>query len=260
MKAIARLCNSIAKRSALVRDLEAEIALNRQLILRLQDATDYDPVSVILKSGLKVFLPNLPRDLIQRTMFRTCDFYERELLEAMDPLVPEGSTVIDIGANIGNHSLYWATQAKAARVIAFEPVAGIYGTLIGNIEANGLDEIIEAYPFALGDKGGRGAIYAYDPSNLGGTAIRSDQQGDLIITPLDDMDLGLERLDLMKIDVEGFELAVLKGAATTLKRFRPALFVESFEGEFAMVKQHLQDSGYRLFKDFGCNNYLFKAV
>ena len=88
----------------------------------------------------KIYLPNYPIDLIQRYIVATKNYWEYEFLEKLDKYIKEDSVILDIEANIGNHTLYWANERKAKKIYSFEPVELTFDILKKNIESISLIE------------------------------------------------------------------------------------------------------------------------
>lgn len=124
---------------------------------------------------------------------------------------------VDVGAHVGMWSMWLAP--KFGMVHAFEPVEEYRKIFPHNVQ---MDKVI-LYPCALGEHEGRVSLRTY-PEDTGHTHIDSDEDGDSPIYPLDHFDL--PNVDLIKVDVEGYELPVLYGARETLKRCKPIVVVE----------------------------------
>jgi len=143
---------------------------------------------------------------------------------------------MDIGANIGLHSLRAAGGESIGSVFAFEPGRATFAMLERNIARNGLSGKIRAYPQAIGAASGRAEFHfcaddAY--SSLKPDRRRPVQQTyEVSVTTVDQwvQREALARLDLVKIDVEGSEAEVIAGAQETLARYRPELMVEVYQG------------------------------
>lgn len=136
---------------------------------------------------------------------------------------------LDVGANVGHHTLFLATRFGAVR--AFEPVAALARQIEARLAANGLRNVTVCN-FGLGEKTEELPFFASDDANAGtGTFVpgyfdRSAttiqvRQGDEALAGFDDC-----AIDFIKIDVEGFEPFVLAGLSRTLRRDRPVLFFE----------------------------------
>jgi FkbM family methyltransferase len=150
-------------------------------------------------------------------------------------LASKGDTVLDVGANIGECALNFARRVgPEGRVLAFEPGPGTRAKLQRNIDLNPSTKNIEIVALGLGDEEATLQLSAPSPHNRGGNRILERPVGEHVavrVVRLDDFvaERGLTRLDVLKIDVEGFEVRVLRGAARTLERFHPKLFIEVSE-------------------------------
>ena len=160
-----------------------------------------------------------------------------------------GSVVLDVGANIGAHTVPLAQHVGAAgQVIAFEPQRILHQMLCGNLALNGVPNVV-THAVALSDAPGTCLIPLLDygsAANFGGLPMDLATEGETVtVATLDQFHL--PRVDFIKLDVEGFERKVLLGAAETLGRCRPELYVENDrEDRSADLIQTLLDLGYRL--------------
>jgi FkbM family methyltransferase len=145
---------------------------------------------------------------------------------------------LDVGANIGWYSvLLDRVSAPGARVLAFEPDPGSYRLLRLNLEANHTEHVT-AMNVALGDKPGVALLHRYRDSNNGRhTLLEGNTSGGTVEVPVETLRdvwererLGVRPVALLKIDVEGFECLVLRGAGDLLKRCRHVLLEYSPEG------------------------------
>lgn len=181
-------------------------------------------------------------------------FYEKEQLEILfsflEPLkdVLAAGTALDIGANIGNHTVYFSSHFKS--IHSFEPNPNTFELLALN--TRGL-EIVTAHNIGLGDEKGAFQL-GLDASNVGGASIRSsaNSKNDIVsirVETLDGLDADLSGLCFIKMDVEGYEPNVIRGATETLQRRQPLIVLEQHAGEFKNGKSEaislLQDSGYK---------------
>jgi FkbM family methyltransferase len=172
-------------------------------------------------------------------------FYELDLLKKAAKIYQRGTTIVDVGANIGNHTVYFA-KILGAPVLAFEPFAKNREILRRNIEENGCASLVEIERLAIGSVRGRASTKFFDPANLAIVKISPDVAGELEMTTLDEFLPRYVRIGLIKIDVEGGDLEVLKGAERTLTVHKPSLFVEAAtDPEFQAVKNFLEKFGYR---------------
>ena len=168
---------------------------------------------------------------IGRSLDRYGEFSESEVA-LFGQLLKPGAIVVEAGANIGALSVPIARQVGATgRVVAYEPQAPLAALLARNLAANGLAHV-EVRRAALGAQPGRIRVPALDyraSGNFGGVALGGGDGDDVPVETIDA--LGLARADLIKIDVEGMEVEVLAGAAATIRRCRPVLYVENDRAE-----------------------------
>jgi len=132
--------------------------------------------------------------------------------------------VIDVGANLGWHSVHAAKYDSVEKVVAFEPDAFNAWLFERNLAINAIDKVI-VEASAVGAGPGVARLYRYKPSNKGRHSLLKDYGLGSRLVPMVDVDsaidalgLGDRRVLLMKIDVEGYEPAVIAGATRTLKR------------------------------------------
>ncbi len=171
--------------------------------------------------------------------------FEEQVLRAIERALRPGGTFIDIGANIGQHTVVAAhCVGTGGRVIAFEPQAVARARLVHNIALNNQQDRVEVHACALGREQAPGNIYVLNDNNDGQSSLRpvthTEPSEAVQIETLDgmDLDVDLRRGCVVKIDVEGGEIDVLDGAVEFIRTVRPqALFVEC-------ANRHLQRFGY----------------
>ena len=177
------------------------------------------------------------REGIDLTIFLAGAF-ERDTLRCLETLVREGATVLDVGANVGAHTLHLARLVgEKGRVIAFEPTDFAVAKLRANLKSNpALEPRVQVHQVFLAEDGKDALVPAIASSwpvdgttpddalmcsrsmTLDGASARSL---DSILAAAGDPVVGL-----MKMDVDGFELEVLKGARRLLERSRPTIVME----------------------------------
>jgi len=172
-----------------------------------------------------VFAVKSLRDVIQRTHF-SGQFYEPEELEILRRNFKPGQVFCDVGTNVGNHTVYAMKIMGASRAHVFEPNPVACEVLLANLFLNGLEDRVDfsCLGYAVGAARSDGNSMAFIEKNIGGGRVERGG-GDLSVRTGDDM-LGGRPIDLMKIDVEGMEIDVLKGFAQTVATHRPSVFVE----------------------------------
>lgn len=187
-------------------------------------------------------------------------------LEALLSAVPEDGVVLDIGANIGAFSLPLAARAKRGTVHSFEPTSSATTRLQRNIELNGLHNVVvnqcaassgsDAMSLWVPEAHWKGRLYnSGRTSAYVGEASPGWRREEVAAIRLDDYVARqrLQRVDAIKIDVEGAELDVLEGASGLIRDFRPIVVMEMNDGPLraagrsvAEVLQFWRDHGYRM--------------
>jgi FkbM family methyltransferase len=136
-----------------------------------------------------------------------------------------GEIALDVGANLGWYSILLSRLSEpGARIFAFEPDPETYRLLLRNLQANGA--AVEACNFALGESAGTAQLHRYKRSNNGRhTLLSGNASGGIVRVPVHPLStfweragLGARPIRLMKVDVEGFEYFVLRGAGELLRR------------------------------------------
>lgn len=217
------------------------------------------------KTKSDFYLPFLPMDSIQCKILMSDDYFERDNLDKVfrdfqsgiiGETVSSGKgVVLDIGANIGNHTLYFCNEYNAKKIYCFEPIEETFSILERNIELNHLGERVVLNRYGLGECNGRGAANSYNLSNIGGTGLILDAEGEIEIKSLDSLDIE-ENIVFIKIDVEGMERKVLRGGLKLIKRNMPYIMVESFEEVFPETRDILCGVGYT-YERLGMADWLF---
>lgn len=171
-------------------------------------------------------------------------------------LVKQGDVVLDVGANIGTFTVPLALAVgRSGQVVSFEPQRIVYQCLCANLAINSLSDYVDPVRAGVGAENGLASVPSINPfqknNNVGG--IRLNQPAEISeqvqIVTIDS--LGLDRVNLIKIDVEGMEHLVLAGADDTVKRFRPAIFAECLPGDdsnAAGLKAFFARHNYRAWK------------
>lgn len=203
------------------------------------------------------------REHVQRWIYFFGVYEEQTVRWFLGALRP-GMTVLDIGSHVGQYTLIAASAVgPAGRVHAFEPNPANFARLSANIALNGYANAT-AHPVALSDQVGDATLYVPANDNTGESSLLRCIEGmsetTVCTTTLDtwtrDADLGSpSHIDLMKIDVQGFEEKVLRGAAETLDRYHPTMVCE-FEERWLQgagsssvgLKRLLQGMGYEAFR------------
>lgn len=194
-------------------------------------------------------------DGIGRALFwRGLQSWEAETTRIFYKLAKHAQIVLDIGANTGVYTLIACAANTDVEVIAFEPVPHIYQVLVEQIEINGIAARCQVRNEAVSDTIGTAQFhvpYGDLPTsaslNTKGFRGFSGDTIEVSTVTIDSICEGQE-VDLVKIDVEGFEDHVLNGMRSTLQRSRPDIIVEcNPDGPYNNVEVILREYGYRFF-------------
>ena len=171
----------------------------------------------------------------------------------------DGVVAIDCGANIGVHTIEWAKLLhKRGKVIALEAQEQVYYALCGNVALNNCFNV-KALNCASGDENKIIKIPTPDyfqPSSFGSLEIKQSDKSENIGQTLEEFSevqqitldsLALERLDLLKIDVEGMEFETLAGAETTISQHKPLLLIEAIKIDGEKMRHLLENWSYDVY-------------
>lgn len=164
--------------------------------------------------------------------------YSTDQLRYLDRRITAESVFIDVGANHGEFTLFAAKRARKGKVLSFEPSSRLFKELRDNVERNGLTNVC-LFNLGLGDAPGRLPLYERTAMVADGTVhdglptlyrvdSRSSFMEEASLTTLDDSmrKESASRADFLKIDVEGAEMSVLRGAEQTIRLCRPVIIIE----------------------------------
>jgi FkbM family methyltransferase len=191
--------------------------------------------------------------VIGRSIETYGEYFEAEV-DVFRRFLRPGDVALDIGANIGTHTLAMARLVgPQGFVFAFEPQRLVFQTLCANMALNALTNV-HCVNAAVGEKPGWLHISDPDPGvaeNFGGVQLTlmsgSAQAAPVAQVTLDEF-VAVTQVKLIKVDVEGMEAAVLRGGVATLSRFRPILYVENaIADKSADLLTLLRDLGYVCF-------------
>jgi len=217
------------------------------------------PVEVVfpvkLPDGRFFFYSATANDVIARALYwRGLRDWESETIPVFYRLAQSAEIVLDIEANTGFYTLLACTANPRARVIAFEPVPRVYEKLLEHISLNHFEDRCEVYQTAVSNFVGTAKMHI-PPEDLPTSASLNPKgfrgfDGILQQVPVTTIDavVGERTVDLVKIDVEGFEPQVLEGMQMTLQRCRSALFIECLpDGPYQQVEEMLKVQGYQIY-------------
>jgi FkbM family methyltransferase len=213
------------------------------------------PYNEILDTKHGKFCVTSADRMISRCLRELGESQETET-ELLCSLVGPGGIVLDVGANVGIHSVPLARKVgNSGLVFAFEPQRINYLNLCANAAINSLYSL-RPMQAACGAESGEVMLTEFDPwlsANTGGYRIRDHEKTGKVSVPMIALDdFNLPRVDLIKIDVEEMEPEVLRGAAKLIGRTMPYIYTESQSVET------LKAQGEEL-KNFSYVGYMFTA-
>lgn len=196
-------------------------------------------------------------DHIARIIDATGGFYEAELLADVRSRLFFPECAVDVGAHVGNHTLYFAS-ILGLRTISFEPHTQTFALLAANVRENGVEALCSIHHAAVGAATGRVRTVDASNDNSGMARVEVDTQGDTPLISLDDELKNEVRIDVIKIDVEGWELDVVRGAPRTIETQRPLIYVEASAETFPELSAYLRSCRYVCWKRFNATpTFLF---
>lgn len=204
------------------------------------------------------------QDIIQSSLYHGV-FWEEAELDKIAKYIKPGSVILDIGANIGNHAIYFDKFVSPKTVYVFEPLSRAITMMLQNVALTYSHSInLEYIGLALSDKDGYVIPYNTCEHNMGATDFRE-------ILPEEDIDIsnvGVRtitgdsifrdlKVDFIKIDVEGMEFKVLAGLAETITKNKPIIFIEVNKNKMNELEQWLLSNDYYIIECTDNNiNYL----
>ncbi len=198
-----------------------------------------------------------PRDIGISRELAIYKVHEPHITKWLQTFIKPGMVVIDIGANIGYYALIEARLVgPQGKVIAIEPAPENVRFLNMNVRVNSLQNV-EVHPLAVGDRDGVGTLHLTRASNLNTMGVVDSEHQEIAslkvsVKALDTLVAGLlPRIDLIRMDIEGFETVAIKGMKKTLETYRPILLVEvhadtAGEGPTVAFLETLVKLGYQL--------------
>ncbi len=223
---------------------ECYLLLNKELLIKVLNKKP-----MILKFGNNLFRVECAEDLYHSSM---C--YEAETLSFIEHNVKCGGIFVDVGANIGGFTVRLSAKSK---VYAFEPDPRNYYILCSNLRLNNLKAI--TCNNATYDTENKVKLYISEYHGRHSVAKPRSRYIWVKAVKLDDVLISEDSLDVLKIDVEGAELNVLRGAASTLLKTRFVVIECTILGMNKLVKEFLADYGFKYTKRLE-NNCLYSRI
>jgi FkbM family methyltransferase len=169
---------------------------------------------------------------------------------------PDNATMVDIGANIGSVTLFWAAKSPSLRIYSYEPNPSAFDTLSRNVDASSLRNRVETFQEAVGRRTGELNLWVDVPTDLStGYSDTSPSEGGRRITvPVIGLDEIWQRMNkgtiwLLKVDTEGAEVDILEGASESVLGAVQYAIIEYhdniFPGAYKRCRQVLDTAGFQ---------------
>ena len=196
----------------------------------------------------KIVMPDMASDYIQNRVATELEPYELEMLRDMKSHLSATDLVLDIGANIGNHTFYLA-EVVGCKVVAFEPNESLVTAMQQSVQLNNNSNRVVIESCALGEESNICEFEKLIPENIGSQKLVCGH-GDMQVRTLDEFTFN-EPVKMLKIDVEGMELEVLKGAKKLIACDAPIIYVEALElSDFEVLHGFFADLEYTYLDTF----------
>jgi FkbM family methyltransferase len=216
--------------------------------LEIQKTINRHPVTakVYLEHKESLFYITNPFDIIQAHQCRGLFFEQQELI-SLKKYVGEKKIIAEIGANIGNHTIFYAHHMNPTKIIPFETNPKSIEILRKNLMLNTFNVEIDerGIGIGLGSINQNYTIQQDDPNNLvAAKLIKSTGSVDPVQVKIFDEVMGDHKVDFMKIDVEGMEFEVLKGASESILRNKPLIYIEVWKQSIPKLEDWIKTFNY----------------
>ena len=177
----------------------------------------------------------LENDLISNCM-NEYGFWESHLYYFYSKFIKPTYTIVDGGANLGFHTVAFASLAYEGSVYSFEPQPLIYNILSTNILINGASDVVKQFRLGLSSSQGRlsmsplqDQVFSPNCVNYGGRTLVDAEEGEekVDLVAIDEL-TDLHKVDLIKLDVQLFELEAIQGGRCTIQNNQPIIFLENY--------------------------------
>ncbi|PZP57485.1 MAG: hypothetical protein DI586_00170 [Micavibrio aeruginosavorus] len=217
--------------------------------------------NILVKGKYGTVVANRNDEYIGRSLISGGSWCDHEI-GFMKSLLDFGDTVVELGSNIGSHTLPIAKIIGASgRLYAMEPQRILFQSLCANIANNSLTNVYTLNQ-ACGEKEGILKVQELDPTkfqNFGGFQPKARQgEHEVAVRPLDS--LKLKECKLIKMDIEGMELEALKGATEILTHLKPMIYFEAHGDSVMEIASYLKDFGYKIYDFATPNDPMYLAV
>ncbi|MDW7690496.1 FkbM family methyltransferase [Flammeovirgaceae bacterium SG7u.111] len=175
-------------------------------------------------------------DDVQRGIYFNA--FEKKELQLIKKIIPENAVCLDVGANIGFYTLNISKFRPKSTIHTFEPDPAVYAKLQRNCQINSVDNRVIHHPIALSDQISQQQFYRSDEAHYGCGSLSFQPQYSAETIEIETCTLdhfldehAIDQVDFIKIDIEGHELQMLKGAKKTLENKKVKYILVEFNGE-----------------------------
>lgn len=203
--------------------------------------------------GLPLYVHD-DNESLSAAIIRNGDFWEGDILDYIRDNFPDQNVILDVGANIGNHTVYFGHYLNYRKIIAYEPDIDNWNILFENVKRFDRDKVSISHS-GISDKA-EWITFVANTINRGAGELHPEADGQRVyVETIDSQSRWYHPVTLMKIDVEWWEPKVLAGAQETLKRDHPLVLVEDVKQEY----EKYFPEGYKIHKAWEHHNtYLYK--
>jgi len=190
-------------------------------------------------------------------------FHEFHELLFLNRFLTRDMVFADVGANLGEYTLFAAKRVKNGKVLSFEPMPKMTALLQENIKLNGFQNV-RVMNYGLSDKEATLPIHEIEGADDGLSTffigdLKSRGTTEASLKALDAVagELGIQRIDFIKMDIEGAELYALRGAVNTIRKYRPTMMVEINSHSYKSAGYSVEDI-FKFFSDLSYQAYEIK--
>jgi len=237
--------------------------VNKKILKQLK--IQFPIISVISLEEIKFLIHINSRGYIEDNLIMN-GTYDLVIPKIADYFIKKNSLIIDVGANLGFYSLYFARKYPDCKVYGYEPVSYIYNSFL---KSKDLNELSNLYPYkmAVGANHEELDIYAatQESYNKGTSSIKNNHDINetfslekINVVPLNNHLKETKQVSFIKIDVQGFEKDVFEGAWELIKRDRPAIIFEHSDSYYESPRK-IRDDIAEKFAELKYNIYCIRA-
>jgi FkbM family methyltransferase len=210
-------------------------------------------LTIKYKKIILKIITNLKNGGVDKVLFLD-GIYEKEILDLFRKKIKKNSICLDIGANIGFHSLFLSKISK--KVISFEPIKSLYDQFNESIKINNIKNI-KTYNFGVSNKKEEKLIYQ-NFQNIGASSVIKrntfDKKEKIKLVKLDNF-LIKQKIDFIKMDIEGYEFFAFLGMQNIIKKYKPKIVFEFSPSIYDLIDKtislkilfFLKDNDYKLY-------------